>query len=169
LWSAPVNSFTRGADFTATPGKVMVMWIVPEDKVTLTEIYDELVDESAPTATPPPTATPVPDPSGLVAPPGKALLVVSNRSVLNEFGLMTITGGNFGGGKEFVLNANTAPRLELTPAYYRTVWHTPANGGMSAGREFAASAGEVIYGWIIPEKKQVFMQFPGQPPEQINN
>lgn len=43
LWSAPWKSFARGADFTATPGKVMVMWIVPEEGLTNTEIYDELV------------------------------------------------------------------------------------------------------------------------------
>jgi hypothetical protein len=169
LWSAPAKNFTRGVDFAAIAGKVIVMWIIPEEGVTLTEMYDELIDETAPVATPLPTATRLPDPPGLVAPPGKALLIISNLSILNEFGMMTITGGNYGGGQEFILNANTETRLELTPAYYRTVWHTPVNGGMSAGREFNVSAGEVILGWMVPEKKEVFMQFPGQPAEQINN
>lgn len=169
LWSAP-NGFTRGADFTAVSGKVMVMWIVPEDGVTQTEMYDELVEGQAAVATPAaPTATPVSRPDGLVAPAGKALFVVQNRSTENEFALLTITGGNFGGGKEFVLNGDTETRLELDPAHYRTVWHTPVNGGMNAGREFDASAGDVILGWIIPEKRQAFMQFPGQPAIQINN
>jgi hypothetical protein len=44
LWSSPAhNNFVRGADFTAIPNKVMVMWIVPEDGLTMTEVYDELV------------------------------------------------------------------------------------------------------------------------------
>jgi hypothetical protein len=43
VWSSPWKSFARGADFTAVPGKVMVMWIVPEEGRTDTEIYDELV------------------------------------------------------------------------------------------------------------------------------
>lgn len=170
LWSTPVNSFTRGADFTAVAGKVMVMWIIPEEGVTKTEIYDELVEGPPATSTPaPPTPTPIPGPGGLVAPPGKALFVIQNRSIKNEFAGLTITGGNFGGGKEFTLNAATETRLELDPAHYRTVWHTPVNGGMSAGREFDARAGDVILGWIVPEDGTAFMQFPGQPPEQINN
>lgn len=44
LWSSPAhNNFVRGVDFTAIPNKVMVMWIVPEDGLTMTEVYDELV------------------------------------------------------------------------------------------------------------------------------
>jgi hypothetical protein len=42
LWSASYRGFVRGADFTAVPGKIVVMWIVPEDGVTNTEVYDEL-------------------------------------------------------------------------------------------------------------------------------
>jgi hypothetical protein len=170
LWSSPWRSFTRGADFDAIAGKVMVMWIVPEDGITQTELFDELVEGPAPTPTPlPSTPVPVPGFNGLVAPQGKALFVIENRSTENEFALLTITGGNFGGGKEFVLDAATETRLELDPADYRTVWHSPANGGMNAGREFSASAGEVILGWVIPEKREAFMQFPGQPEIQINN
>ncbi len=172
LWSTPWKSFTRGADFTATPGKVILMWIVPEDGRTQTEIYDELVEGGAtatPSPTPLPNTTPTTAASGPVAPAGKALLVLSNRSAANEFGVVTISGGTYGGGKQFVLNANTETQLEIDPANYRTIWHTPANGGMNAGKEFDAHAGDVIYGWIIPENRQAFMQFPGQPAIQINN
>jgi hypothetical protein len=65
-----------------------------------------------------------------------------------------------------ILNANTERVLEISPGTYRTIWGT---AGFTAGHEFRATAGEVILGWIIPENEQVFMQFPGQPPQQINN
>jgi len=170
LWSAPYNSFTRGSDFTAVAGKVMVMWIVPEEGRTDTEIYDQLVINPTATPTAQPTSTTVPPPGDkYVAPPGKGLLVVGNRSSANEFGVVTVTGGNFGGGKLFTLNANTETVLEVVPGTYRTVWSSPANGGVNAGRDFTVTAGEVIFGWIIPEDRTVFMQFPGQPVIQINN
>jgi hypothetical protein len=168
LWSVPGSNFTRGQDFTAVAGKVVVMWIVPEDGVTRFEQYDEIVINATPTATPAPAAS-APPASGPVAPPGKALLILSNRSILNEYGQVTISGGSFGGGQLFVLDAATETQLELLPADYRTVWYAPANGGVSAGHEFHAFVGDVIYGWIVPEDRTVFMQFPGQPVIQINN
>jgi|GEM_PF-2549066 len=166
VWSAAYRGFARGVDFTAVPGKVMVMWIVPEDGLTGTDLYDELAvgGVGAPTATP--SATPPPAVGGYVAPPGKALLVVSNRSLTNVFGLVTVSGGSFAGGEQMILNANTERVLEIAPGNYRTIWGT---AGFTAGHEFRATAGEVILGWIIPENEQVFMQFPGQPPRQINN
>lgn len=166
LWSSPVRNFRRGADFTAVAGKVMVMWVVPEDGLAETEIYDELTiqDEAVPTSTPSPTPAPVI--TGYTAPPGKALLVVANKSLVNQFGVVTVSGGSFGGGQQITLDANTEIPLELLPGNYRTIWSTP---GFSAGKEFRASSGEVILGWIVPETKQVFMQFPGQPAQQINN
>lgn len=168
LWSSPFRSFTRGADFTAIPGKVMVMWIVPEDRLTDIEVYDELTigAGTVPSPTPEPTATPAPVISGYNAPLGKALLVVANRSLENVFGAVTVSGGSLGGGQEFILNANTEIPIELMPGEYRTIWST---SGFTAGHEFKASSGEVILGWIVPENGQVFMQFPGQPPRQINN
>ncbi len=167
LWSAPWNSFTRGQDFTAVPGKVVVMWIVPENGITQFEQYDEIVVDAPPAATP--AAPAPPPPGGLAAPPGKALLVLANHSVLNEYGQVTISGGSMGGGQLFVIDAATETQLELLPGDYRTVWYAPANGGVGAGREFTARAGDVIYGWIVPEDRTVFMQFPGQPVIQINN
>jgi hypothetical protein len=173
LWSAPWNSFTRGADFTAVAGKVMVMWIVPEEGRTMTEVYDELVVGGAPAATPvSEAATPVPAApvsGNYIAPSGKALLVVANRSIANEFGVVTVSGGSFGGGQQLILNANTEMALELVPGSYRTIWTAPAKGGFTAGRDFRVTAGEVILAWIVPESKQVFMQFPGQAAIQINN
>ncbi|MCB0163636.1 MAG: FHA domain-containing protein [Anaerolineae bacterium] len=170
LWSAPYKSFTRGSDFTAVAGKVMVMWIVPEEGRTETEVYDQLVINPTATPTAQPTSTTVPPPGDkYVAPAGKGLLVVGNRSSANEFGVVTVTGGNFGGGELFTLDANTETVLEVVPGTYRTVWSSPANGGVNAGRDFVVTAGEVIFGWIIPEDRTVFMQFPGQPVIQINN
>jgi hypothetical protein len=167
LWSTPYKSFTRGADFTAVKGKVMVMWIVPEEGRTGMEVYDSYSPGARPTPTPQPTsAIPTPGLSGYTAPPGKALLVVANRSLDNRFGLVTVSGGSFGGGEQITLDANTEFPLELQPGNYRTIWSAP---GFTAGREFRASAGEVILGWIIPEQERVFMQFPGQDPIQINN
>jgi hypothetical protein len=163
VWSASYNNFARGSDFTAVPGKVVVMWIVPEEGRTETEIYDELVISSEP---PPPTVE-----SSVADGPssGKALFIVANRSLTNEYAMLTIAGGNFGGGNEVILNANTESQLELLPGNYRTIWTTPAGRGMNAGKEFAVSAGEIIYGRIIPENGEAYMQFPGQPEIQINN
>lgn len=168
LWSVPGSNFTRGQDFTAVAGKVVVMWIVPEDGVTQFEQYDEIVINPAPTATPAATAAP-PPPGSPVAPAGKALLIISNRSILNEYGQVTISGGSFGGGQLFVINAATETQLEMLPGDYRTVWYSPANGGVSAGHEFTAFAGDVIYARMVPEDRTIFMQFPGQPEIQINN
>ena len=146
----------------------MVMWIVPEDGRTDTEVYDELVvqAQATPTMTPQPSPTPPPAIGGYTAPPGKALLVVANKSLVNKFGVVTVSGGSFGGGQQITLNANTETPLELSPGDYRTIWSTP---GFTAGNGFKATAGEVIFGWIVPESEEVFMQFPGQPAQQINN
>jgi len=172
LWSTPARGgFARGADFTAVAGKVMIMWIVPEDGLTNTEIYDQLLlDSQSGVVEPVPTATPLPASLGQpVAPPGKALLILANRSAANQFAVVTISGGSFGGGRQMTLDANTETEVELLPADYRAIWTSPAQGGFSAGRDFTVSAGEVIESWIIPENGQVFMQFPGQPARQINN
>lgn len=168
LWSSPARGgFARGADFTAVAGKVMVMWIVPEEGRTDTEVYNELVVGGLPTPTPLPT--PAPAIGGYSAPPGKALLVAANKSTENIYAVMTISGGSFGGGQQITLDANTETPLEMLPGSYRAVWNSPVRGGFNAGHEFSVSAGAVVLSWIIPENGQVFMQFPGQPPVQINN
>lgn len=179
LWSSPARpgGFTRGADFTAVKDKIIVMWIVPEDGRTDTEMYDELIiggpaPAPAPGATPAPTgtATPVPILGNYIAPAGKAIFVAANRTLDNSFADLTLSGGGFGGGQSFKLDAGVEVPIELLPGSYRAVWTSPARrGGFSAGREFQVSAGEVILSWIIPDQGQVFMQFPGQDPMQINN
>ena len=172
LWSSPARpgGFVRGADFFAIPGKIFVMWIVPEEGLTATEVYDQLtLDPATSVPPPPPTATPAPVISGYTAPLGKALLVAVNRTLIDGPVLLTVSGGSLGGGQEIKLEANLEIPLELGPGYYRAVWTTPVNGGFGAGREFAVSAGEVILSWIIPEEKELFMQFPGRAPERINN
>ena len=171
LWSSTAGSggFARGADFTAVQDKVIVMWIVPEDGRTATESYDQLNGGAAAPA-PAATATPAPVIGGYTAPPGKAIFVAANRSLNNSYAVVTLSGGSFGGGQEIKLDATAEIPLELLPGNYRAVWTSPAReGGFNAGREFKVSAGEVILSWIIPEEGQLFMQFPGQAPQQINN
>ncbi len=170
FWSSPArDNFTRGADFTAGKDQVLVMWIRPEDGLTQAETYSRL-PRSGTYPTPVPTATPKPFLTGYEAPPGKALLVVLNLSLENEMGQVTVSGGSFGGGQEIRLDPDTELTLVMDPASdYRTVWTSAAEGGVTAGREFMASAGEVILGWIVPEDREVFMQFPGQAPERISN
>lgn len=175
LWSSPARpgGFVRGADFTAVKDKLIVMWIVPEDGRTGTEMYDELtVGGPAPTPTlaPAATTTPIPILGNYIAPAGKAIFVAANRTLNNSFAVLNLSGGSFGGGQEIKLDAGVEIPLELLPGSYRAVWTSPARrGGFSAGREFRVSAGEVILSWIIPDQGQVFMQFPGQEPQQINN
>jgi hypothetical protein len=169
IWSTPAHdNFTRVADFTAEEDQVVVMWIRPEEAVTQTEFHTRLA-RSGTLPTPEPTATPEPFMPGYEAPPGKALLVIANLTTENEFGQVTVAGGSFGGGQEIKIEPYARLTLELDPADdYRTVWTNPAAGGWTAGREFRASAGEVILGWIIPEDQEVFMQFPSQQPEKIS-
>lgn len=169
IWSTPAHdNFTRVADFTAEEDQVVVMWIRPEEAVTRTEFHTRLA-RSGTLPTPEPTATPEPFMPGYEAPPGKALLVIANLTTENEFGQVTVAGGSFGGGQEIKIEPYARLTLELDPADdYRTVWTNPAAGGWTAGREFRASAGEVILGWIIPEDREVFMQFPSQQPEKIS-
>ena len=171
LWSSPArNGFARGAEFNAVAGKVMVMWIVPEHGLTDIEIYDELTIGGASTATPGATTPSNSQQNdGYSASPGKAMLVAGNRSAQNNFAVITLSGGNFGGGQQITLDANTETPVDLLPGKYRAVWNTPAHSNFSAGKEFIAATGEVIYSWIIPEHGQVFMQFPGQAAAQVNN
>ncbi len=171
MWSSTARSgFARGWDFEAVAGKVMVMWIVPEEGRTETEIYDRLVTnpEPEPVATALPSATPDPV-IDRIPPPGQAMIVVANRSMANANANLTVSGGSFGGGEEFVLDANTETVLEMAPGEYRGVWNIPIRGGMFLGNEFDISVGEVVLFWIVPEDGTLFMQRPGQEPDQINN
>jgi hypothetical protein len=173
MWSSPARrgGFVRSADFIAAADKVIVMWIVPEDGITDIEMYDQLITAggeaaSAETATP----TPAPVIGGYTAPLGKALFIAANRSLNNSYGVVTLSGGSFGGGKEVKLDAGVEIPLELLPGNYRAIWSSPARrGGFTAGRDFKVSTGEVIISWIVPEAGEVFIQFPGQAPLQINN
>ncbi len=172
-WSAPIpGGFSHGSELAAVPGQVLVLWVIPEENIVTLETYDELIvggDDYAdnspwPNVTPIPTST-----NNLVATPGKALFLAGNRSFNNEFAVLTMSGGSFAGGQEFVLDANTETPLDLLPGQYSAIWTSPARDGFSAGRDFTVSAGEVIPSWVIPEDGQVFIQFPGQPATQINN
>jgi hypothetical protein len=170
LWSSPANNFARGSDFTAIPGKVMLMWIVPEDGVTMVELYDELGSTlaSAPTPTAAPAATPaaaVSVPQEPVAPPGKALLIIENRTLANEFAYLTLSEGNFGGGHSLIVDAGTRHTFEIIPDLYRMTWSAPAGGGMSQNREFTANEGDIILVWVAPENKYVAVELLGQTPQ----
>jgi SH3-like domain-containing protein len=176
VWSSPGprGGFASGADFTAVADKIMVMWIVPEEGRTAIETYDELtIDSPTPTPTPTPAGTATPGPikgSYPGAPAGKAIFVAANGTLDNSFAVLTLSGGGLSGGQEIKLDAGAEIPLELLPGYYRAVWTSPARQrAFSTGREFQVSEGEVILSWIIPEQGQVFMQLPGQDPQQINN
>lgn len=166
LWSSPArNGFSRGADFTATAGQIIVMWIMPEHGLTETEFYDQIVVGGSPAT---PTATPPPVIAGYTAPLGKGLLVVANRTVANANANLTLAGGSFGGGEEFVVDAGAEIPLEVEPGRYRAVWNLPIRGTF-IGHEFDVSAGEVVLMWVVPEDGTGFFQRPGRAPEQINN
>lgn len=170
MWSSPVDNFVRSTDITAVAGKIIVMWVVPEEGRTDIEFYDSLPPHTVPTATPTATPLPGPTPTPYVAPSGRALLVAENRSLENAYSVLTVAGGSYAGGQEFILDAGTVSLVELAPGDYRVIWSSPARRhGFSAGHQFSVIPGEVIEAWIIPEDGQVFMQFPGQPPKQINN
>ncbi len=169
LWSSPARrgGFVKGADFTAEADKVIVMWIIPEDGVTQTEIYEQLTVSSPAAALPTPTPAPVIT-STYTAPEGKVVLVAVNRTLNSSYAVLTVAGGSFGAGKEIKLDGGNEIPLELTPGKYRMVWSTPAySGGFSAGREFEVFGGEVVYTWIVPEQGEVYIQFPGYAPEQL--
>jgi hypothetical protein len=175
-WTSPARpgGFARGEDFTAVKDTVIVMWIVPEEGRADTEVYDELIASTAtPTPRPTPAGTPTPGPiqgNYPSAPSGKALFVAANRTLDNSYVVLTLSGGSLAGGQEIKLDAGVETTVELLPGNYRAVWSSPTfQGSFTAGRAFDASAGEVILSWVIPDQGQVFMQFPGQEAEQINN
>ncbi len=173
MWSSPAQrgGFVRSADFVAAADKVIVIWVVPEEGVTDIEVYDQLIAAGSEAALAE-LATPTPAPviSGYTAPLGKALFIAANRSLNNSYGVVTLSGGSFGGGREVKLDAGAEIPLELLPGNYRAVWSSPApRGGFTAGRDFQVSTGEVIISWIVPEAGEVFIQFPGQVPLQIHN
>ncbi|MCL4295821.1 MAG: FHA domain-containing protein [Anaerolineae bacterium] len=174
-WSSPGprGGFASGADFTAVADKIMVMWVVPEEDRSAIETYDELtVAIPTPTPTPTPAGTATPGPitgSYPAAPAGKALFVAANGTLENNYAVLTLSGGGLSGGQEIKLDAGAEISVELLPGGYRAVWTSPAGQrAFSTGREFQVSEGEVILSWIVPEQRQVFMQFPGQDPQQIN-
>jgi hypothetical protein len=145
------------------------MWIVPEEGLTETEVYDQLTLGAARGPKPGTGVGADEAASGYAASPGKALFVAGNRSALNNFVTLTLSGGNFAGGQQFTLDANTETPLDMLPGDYRATWHSPTRSGFNAGRDFSVTAGEVVVSWIIPEDGQVFLRFPGQLPSQITN
>lgn len=171
MWSSPAprGGFVRSADFVASPNKIVVLWVRPEDRVAEMEEYDQLIGVEAAVSAETATPTPAAAISGYAAPPGKALFIAANRSLNNSFGIVTVSGGSFGGGKEIKLDAGVEIPLEVLPGNYRAIWSSPApRGNFAAGHDFKISAGEVIITWIVPEAGAVFIQLPGQAPLQIN-
>lgn len=168
MWSSPVGNLIRWAEFDAVADQIVVLWLIPEKNIMEMEIYDEIVVNNQPMVAP--TAAPAATPTfGYAAPENKALFVASNRSLENAHTIMTISGGNFGGGKQIVLDSGVEIPLELLAGDYRVIWTAPIRSDFSVGRNFSVVAGEVILSWAIPEERQVFMQFPGQPAIAVNN
>jgi hypothetical protein len=96
--------------------------------------------------------------------------VASNRSLNNSFAVLTLSGGSFGGGREVKLDAGVEIPLEMLPGSYRAMWSSPARrGGFTAGLDFKAATGEVIFAWVVPEAGEVYLEFPGQEPLLITD
>ncbi|NEP84492.1 MAG: hypothetical protein F6K39_44090 [Okeania sp. SIO3B3] len=162
VFSSAPNGFTRAFSFDAVAGQVMVIWAIPDTNVEDVEIYDELVirqGSAEPDPPSEPTAAPSSTDEGYTAPPGQALFVAGNRSLNNSFASLTLSGGSFGGGEEFILDANTETPIELAPGEYRAVWTTPAGDGFTTTRDFEAVAGQVITSWIVPEDGRLVVEF----------
>jgi hypothetical protein len=122
---------------------------------------NEWIEGSASAEAPTPVATlaaVVATPERPTAPPGKALLIVENRSSENEFAYLTMSEGSFGGGFALTVDAGTHHTFEIIPSLYRSTWSAPAGGGMSMNREFTVKAGDVVVAWVVPEKREVVFE-----------
>lgn len=115
------------------------------------------VEAVPPVATPPLPApqTPLPTPTTALTvlrpPAGKTLLVVSNRSIINQPARLTLSGGkSVGGGQEIDVAANSEVQIVLEPDFYRALWSSPFRSFVR-GVDFTAVAGKVRVMWIVPE------------------
>jgi LysM repeat protein len=170
-WTSPEGT-TFGRTFKAVAGRVAIGWIVPEENYVFTEIQrgrpgeddpaqavlGQLTMPSVMTTTTPYTAA-----------EGKALLVAGNRGFADIPSTLTLSGGQFGGGKEFSINPGQELILALEPGDYRANWSAPKGeaGPFTLAGEFTAVAGRIGILWIVPEVSRAFFQRPGEPGQEI--
>jgi hypothetical protein len=170
-WSSPAG-ITFGRTFRAAAGRVAIAWIVPEENYVYTELQrgrpgednegqaalGQLTMPSVMTTTTPYSAA-----------EGKALLVAGNRSFGDIPSTLTLSGGQFGGGKEFPINPGQEAVIALAPGDYRATWSAPDSeaGPFTLSGEFTAIAGRIGIVWIIPEVARAFLQTPGEPGQEI--
>ena len=90
-----------------------------------------------------------------VVEPGKMLLIVGNRSLKNIATTLSLSGGEFGDGQDFVIKPGEEMKFQLAPADYKAGWLLPSG---TVSREFEAVADLMVIAWLVPENDQVFAQ-----------
>lgn len=169
-WGSP-EGVTFSRDFLARAGVVAINWMVPEESYVFSEIQRSAIQEATSTeqadslgqiTTPSVTHTETP----YYAPEGKALLVAGNRSFAFLPSTLTITGGQFGEGKEFMINPGQELLVALDPVEYTVSWTSPPANEEAVGFDRTGKlypvAGDVTVVWIVPEDNRAFMQSPGE-------
>ncbi|MCB0195463.1 MAG: LysM peptidoglycan-binding domain-containing protein [Anaerolineae bacterium] len=171
-WSSP-EGVTFSRDFLAKAGVVAINWFVPEESYVVTEIQripfeedEDRADALGQFTTPSVMHNRTP----YRAPEGKELLVAGNRSFADLPSTLTLTGGQFGGGKEFTINPGQELIVALDPVEYTVTWSSPpAESGiaLSRGGTITPVPGEVTVVWVVPEENRAFLQKPGQPGQAL--
>jgi hypothetical protein len=168
-WIA-VGGTDFGRKFTARAGTVVIAWLIPEEDMASTELrvgrllpgmdMKDIAHSQLQT----PSVTSMETPYS--TPPGRALLVVGNRSFADIPSTLTISGGRFGEGKEIQINPAQEVLIALEPGDYRATWSAPEGKDgqpISRSRTFTAKANRVGVVWFVPEESRAFLQAPGEP------
>jgi hypothetical protein len=170
-WSSPEGT-TFGRSFRAIAGRVAIGWIVPEEDYVSTELQRGQPGEDAAgqaalgqCTMPSVMTTTTPD----QAIEDKALLVAGNRSFADIPSTLTLSGGQFGDGKEFTINPGQELLIALEPGSYQANWSAPTSeaGPFTLAGEFTAEAGRIGIVWIMPEVERAFFQSPGEAGQEI--
>lgn len=171
-WSSP-EGVTFSRDFMARAGVVAINWFVPEEDYVVTEIQRAAFEEDeqrSDTLGQFTTPSVTHDRTPYRAPEGKELLVAGNRSFADLPSTLTLTGGQFGGGKEFTINPGQELIVALDPVEYTVTWSSPpAESGLALARGGTISPvpGEVTVVWVVPEENRAFLQKPGEPGQAL--
>lgn len=96
----------------------------------------------------------------LTAPEGEMLMVVRNLSKENAPSTFTISGGEFAGGEQLMIDPGEERQLELEAGDYRVIWSSPATEeDVNVGRRFTAVPGTVATAQFIPENDRAMFRF----------
>jgi hypothetical protein len=167
-WSTGAGTVSR--DFEAVADVITLAWIVPETN----QIYAEnewagLLGGSPRGKTElgwphRPSVQETYTPYG--PPANKALLIAGNVSLDELYAQLTLAGGQFGAGKQFVLNPGQEILIVVEPGTYRATWETldgSPHGEYTLSGEATLAVGEVGMVWTWPEERLGVFQKPGQP------